>query len=470
MRTVACVAGTLAVYLVAPLVAEDWPRFRGVNGSGVSDSARLPDTLDASTLRWRVTAPAGRSSPIVVGDRVYVSGLDRDGLVVLALDRHSGRTLWQRTLDRARVSRFYVGNDTASSTPASDGSNVFAFFADLGLVSFDENGRERWRLPLGPFDSFYGVSSSPIVHGSTVILVCDQRRGSFVMAVDKDTGRIRWRTERPGTATEGYTTPAIHTPLSGEPHLVVSGASRLDGYDLASGKNLWWMGRQGIYPVGSTLIAKDRAFAVGTGGDTSPYPRFETALATLDVDRSGTLNAAELANDVDLGEHFGWVDADSSGEITRAEWDHIVEESVAEHGVTSTRLGGTGDVTGTHGAWRFMRSYSYLITPLVYRDVLYLVKNGGIITTLDPDTGEVLKTGRTSQAGIDDYFASPVAGDGKVFFVSHSGTVTVLKAAAQWEVLSASDLDEPVQATPAIADGQIYVRTNRTVVAFGRRQ
>ncbi|MGE3509817.1 MAG: PQQ-binding-like beta-propeller repeat protein [Vicinamibacterales bacterium] len=465
MRTAACAVGTLAAYLVTPVFAEDWPRFRGVNGSGVSVSARLPDTLDRTTLKWRVTVPPGRSSPIVAGGRVYVTGIDHDRLVVLALDRASGSTLWRHTLDRARVSRFYVGNDTASSTPASDGSNVFAFFADLGLVSLDGSGRERWRLPLGPFDSFYGVSSSPIVHGAMVILVCDQRRGSFVLAVDKDTGRVRWRTERPGTTTEGYTTPAIYAPSSGEPQLVVSGASRLDGYDLETGKNLWWMGRQGIYPVGSTVITNDRAFAVGTGGETSPYPRFETALATIDRDRSGTLSAAELAGDAELGAHFGWIDADGSGQITRAEWDHIVEESVAEHGVTSTRLGGTGDVTGTHAGWRFTRSYSYLITPLVYRDVMYLVKNGGIITALDPQTGEVLKTGRASQA-IDDYFASPVAGDGKVYFVSHSGKVTVLKAAAQWAVLSASDLDEPVQATPAIADGQVLVRTNRSVFAF----
>ncbi len=447
--------------------AEDWPRFRGVNGTGVADASALPDALDVKkNVVWRTELPPGRSSPIVVGDRVYATGLDGDRLVVLALDRASGAIVWRRDLARDRASRLYTGNDTASSTPASDGEHLYVFFADLGLISLDRSGRERWRLKLGPFDSFYGVSSSPVVHGHTVALVCDQRRGSFAVGVDTRTGRLQWRTERRAATSEGYATPVVHTPSGGRPQLVVSGAFRLDGYDFDTGESLWWVGDQGTYPVGSPALVGDQVFTVGTGSEVSPYPRFETMLAELDTDKNGTLRRLEFDKNADLKDHFGWFDANDDGSITRAEWDHKVNESVSEHGVTSSRIGGSGDRTRSNHVWRFKKTYSYLITPLVYRDVLYLVKNGGIITSLDPLTGHVYKTGRTRDEGIDDYFSSPVAGDGKVFLVSHTGKITVLKAGRKWEVVSVGDLDEPTQATPAIADGHIYVRTHKALYSF----
>jgi outer membrane protein assembly factor BamB len=448
--------------------ADDWPRFRGVNGAGVADASPLPDALDPKkNLLWRTELPPGRSSPIVVGDRVYVTGLDGDTLVVVALDRATGAVVWRRDLARDRVGKLYTGNDTASSTPVSDGEYLYVFFADLGLVSFDRSGNERWRLKLGPFDSFYGVSASPVVHGNTVALVCDQRRGSFAVGVDRQTGRIRWRVERKAAIGEGYATPAVHTAPGQRPQLVVSGPYRIDGYDLETGESLWWVGGQGNYPVGSPVLAGDLVFAVGLGGETSPYPRFETMLADLDVDKNGTLNRIEFDRNADLKDHFGWLDADDNGLITRAEWDHKVRESVTEHGVTATRIGGTGDRTASNSVWRYKRTYSYLITPLVYRDVLYLVKNGGIITSLDPRTGQVYKTGRTRDEGIDDYFSSPVAGDGKVFLVSHTGKVTVLEAGREWAVLSIADLDEPTQATPAIAGGRVFIRTEKALYSFG---
>ena len=189
-------------------------------------------------------------------------------------------------------------------------------------------------------------------------------------------------------------------------------------------------------------------------------------LKPLDTDKDGRLSLEEWSHDAGFKDHFGWVDMDKDGFATRAEWDAKVKESVTEHGVTGSRIGGGGDRTSSNLVWRYKKSYSGLVTPLVYRDVLYLLKDGGIVTTLDPRTGNVLKTGRTKDA-IDEYFASPVAADGKVFLLSHSGKLTVLKAGAQWEVLSVNDLEEPAQATPAIADGRIYVRTHKALYAFG---
>lgn len=446
--------------------AEDWVRFRGPNGSGVSDSLGLPIEFGPKkNVVWKVDVPPGRSSPIVVKDRVYLTGLDGEKLVTLALDRRSGRTLWKREIVRDHVNKIFSGNDSASPTAVSDGDNLYVFFPDLGLLSFDAAGRERWRVKLGPFNSFYGVSSSPVVHGNTIALVCDQRQGSFAMAVDKDSGRVRWRVERRHARTEAYATPAVYTPAKGKPMLVVSGADRVDGYDLETGDITWWVGKQGTYPVGSPVLAGDIVVAIGMGGDQPMLPAFDTYLAKLDTDKDGQLTHAEFGKDAEFKDHFGWLDSDNNGFITRAEWDQKVKEGISEEGVTASRIGGSGDLTANL-MWRYKKSYSYLITPLIYQDVLYLVKDGGIITTLNPKTGEVLKTGRSKDA-IDPYFSSPVAADGKVFLVSNGGKVTVLKAGAEWEVLAVNDLDETVQSTPAIAGGHLYIRTQKSLYSFG---
>jgi outer membrane protein assembly factor BamB len=188
-------------------------------------------------------------------------------------------------------------------------------------------------------------------------------------------------------------------------------------------------------------------------------------LKELDTNKDEWLSPEEWSHH-EFKDHFGWLDADRDARITRAEWEARQKESVSEHGATGSRIGGRGDCTASNLVWRYKKAFSQLVTPLVYQGVLYLVKDGGIVTTLDPRTGDVLKAARTVE-GIDEYFASPVAADGKVFLLSHSGKLTVLKAGAQWEVLGSSDLDEASQATPAIADGRIYVRTHKALYAFG---
>jgi len=446
--------------------AEDWPRFRGPQGSGVSDSTGLPTVFGPkSNLAWRVQVPTGRSSPIVVGGRVYLTALEGDRLVTLALDRATGASVWRREIPRPHAPKIYVGNDTATPTPASDGQSLYVFFPDLGLVSFDAAGGERWRLPLGPFHSFYGLSASPVVHGDTVLLVCDQPKGSFALGVDKDTGRVRWRAER-AQAREGFSTPTVYAPKQEPPQLIATGAYRVDAYDVETGRNVWWAGRQAVFPISSPVLAGDTLIAVSIGGETPEFPPFDAMLKKLDTNGDSRLTEEEWNRDADYNDHFGWADADGDGFLLRAEWDDKLKESVApEHGVVGVAIGGAGDQTGAI-RWRYKKSYSGLTTPLVYRGVLYLVKEGGIVTTLDPATGAVLKTGR-AEGAIDPYYASPVAADGKVFLASHSGKVAVLRAGPQWELLAVNDLDETTLATPAIADGRLYVRTEKALYCFG---
>ncbi|MCM2257705.1 MAG: PQQ-binding-like beta-propeller repeat protein [Vicinamibacteria bacterium] len=447
--------------------AQEWPRFRGPHGAGVAEGAALPVLFGPTkNLVWRVEVPAGKSSPIVGGDRIFLTALDGDRLATLAFDLKTGAPAWRRDLARTHAHEVFVGNDSATPTPATDGESLFVFFPDFGLVAFDLDGKERWRLPLGPFDSFYGLSASPVVHGDTVALVCDQRKGSFALAVDKRSGQVRWRVARPNAVTEAYATPVVYTPASGAPQLLVAGARRNDSYDLGTGRNLWWVGKQGISPAGSPVVFGDTLISVATGGETPEYPPFDEPLGRLDTDKDGHLSRDEAASDAEGRDHFGWMDADGDGRVTRAEWDARRDESVAEAGVVATAIGGEGDRTASNLRWRYKKSFSYLITPLVYRDTLYLVKGGGIVTTLDPRTGAVLKTGRTPEA-IGSYYASPVAGDGKVYLLSEAGQVTVLKADPQWEILAVNALAEKAEATPAIAGGRLYIRTEKALYSFG---
>jgi len=450
--------------------AEDWSRFRGPNGSGVSNATGLPVTFGpAKNIDWRSEVPFGRSSPILTADRVIVTGSEGQKLITVCLDRATGKVVWRREILRDRTEKIFKGNDTATPTPASDGRNLYVFFPDFGIVSYSLDGKARWRLKLGPFHSFYGISSSPIIHGNTLVLVCDQKSEGFIIALDKDTGRLRWRKDRPQAKTEAYSTPIVWTPQNGKAQVIVAGAYRIDAYAIDTGENLWWVGKQGTAPISTPALANGLIFVTSWGADKPAYPPWDTIAAKLDKNKDGKISAEEASVDPDWGDHFGWADRNGDGFLTEDEWNEILRESVSEHGLVAVRAGGIGDQTETHLVWRYKKDYSEITSPLVYRDVLYTVKDGGIVTSLNPGTGEVYKTGRSKDA-IAAYFSSPVAADGKVYLVSQDGKVSVLRADPQWEVLAVNDLGEECQATPAIGGGSIYIRTAKALYSFSEKK
>jgi outer membrane protein assembly factor BamB len=451
----------------SPAATNDWLQFRGPNGTGVADGATLPAQFGATkNLAWKAAVPFGRSSPVVTTDRVFLTASEGDKLVTLALDRKTGKMLWRRDVARARHMPIYKANDAASPTPVSDGKNVIVFFAELGLISYGPDGSERWRLPLGPFSSFYGMAGSPVLAGNTLVLVCDQRANSFILAVDARNGKVLWKKDR--TNYEGFSTPVVYTPKNAPAQLVVLGSNTLDAYSLDKGERLWWVTKVGTYPKGVPALSGDMVYVNGEGGDEPFLPPYDDSLKKHDKDNDQRIKPEEMKGDP-FEEHFGWIDANSDGYIDRAEYDFVrTGTSTSGHGITAIRLGGnggSGDLTATNVVWRLKKSYPNIPAPLVYRDVMYLMKEGGIVTSLNPATGEVLKMGRTPEA-VEDYSASPVAGDGKIFMVSASCKVTVLKAGAQWEILATNDLDEECWATPAIAGNSLIIRTRGALYSF----
>jgi len=442
----------------------EWLQFRGPNGAGVAEGFSLPAEFSSTkNVAWKTPVPFARSSPVITADRIFLTATEGDKLITLALDRKSGKLLWRRDAIRARHMPIYKANDGASPTPVSDGKNVYAFFAELGLISYGPDGKERWRVPLGPFNSFYGMGGSPILVGNTLVMVCDQRTDSFIIAVDTRNGKELWKKSRPNF--EAYSTPAIYRPKDGPAQAIVLGSQSVDAYSLDKGERLWWVTKIGSYPKGVPVMGTEMVYVIGEGADEPFLPPFDEMLKQFDADKDQRIHRDEVKSQKEALEHFGWLDANSDGYIERTEHDFVRNSTTSGHGLTAVRLPGQGDLTSSNIVWQLKKAYPGIPAPLVYRGVMYLMKEGGIVSSVDPASGQVLKQGRTPNA-LEEYYASPVAGDGKIFVVSASGKVTVLKADAQWEILATSDLDEEVWATPAIAGGNLYIRTRNALYAF----
>jgi outer membrane protein assembly factor BamB len=446
-----------------------WPQFRGPNGSGVDTATGYPVTFSPSqNVVWKTGVPYGQSSPVLAGGHVYLTAAEADRLLTICLDRATGRELWRREIRPSTRNKIFRANDPASPSPAADEAGVVVFFPDAGLVAYTPDGKDRWALPLGPFKSFYGMAASPILAGDLAVLVCDQQSGSFLIAVDRRTGQVRWKQERTG-AVDAYATPMVFQPAAAPAQLIVLGSTRLDAYSLSSGEQRWWMPIGSSGAMGTAVAAGDRLY-IATAGSTEPVlPQFETVLQTYDTDKDGRLSATELAADKDYGEHFGFVDQDADGFISATEWAAVRALGVGEFGAIAIRPGDArGKLEPAAVLWRFKKNMPYIPAPLLHEGVFYMVKDGGIITSLDAETGQLLKEGRSPNA-LGGYYASPVAADHKVFLASTDGKVTVLQSGGQWQVLGVNDLGDEIHSTPALAGGRIYIRTRDAVYCFGSR-
>jgi outer membrane protein assembly factor BamB len=456
----------LLLIVTADRADAQWARFRGPNGSGVDLSAGYPvEFSPARNMAWKASIPYGQSSPVVVGTRLYVTASEGDRLITFCVDTRTGREIWRRDVRRERVQGAYKANDPASPTPAADETGVVAFFPEFGLLSYNNDGQVRWTSRLGPFKNFYGMAGSPIIEGNTVVLVCDQQAGSYVIALDRSTGRQLWKTDRPGM-TIGWSTPMVFRPDATRTDLIVLGTTRLDGYDLASGAQRWWLPLASEGALGTPLAHGDTLMISTRGSNEPQLPTFAAALSQYDKDKDGRLSLQEFRGDADFGEHFGWIDENDDKLIVAREWDTARALGLGEWGAIAVRPGNArGQLEAAAIRWRLQRNIPYIPTPLLYQGVYYMVKTGGIITSLDPATGRILKEGR-SPAALGEYYASPVAADGKVFLANTEGKITVLKAGAEWEVLAVNEIGDEVSATPALSEGRVYVRTRSALYCF----
>jgi len=417
----------------------NWPQWRGPAGQGISTEKNLPTTWTATkNIKWKTPIEGlGHSSPIVWGKKIFLTtaldgevipgrtpgvthkmadgsdfvhpdalGADRrHTFKVICIDRESGKILWQRVAYEGPVhdSR-HKRASFASSTPATDGKYVFAFFGTEGLYAYDFNGKLLWKQDLGKLGTAsvgYGVS--PILYGNLVIMQCDESgMNSFIAAFDKKTGKEVWRAPRKVDVT--WSTPVL-VKTGKRTELVASAAEAIISYDPMTGKELWRHKGLESNAVNTPVVSNDMVVI------TSGYP-LKIALAL--------------------------------------------------------RAGGSGDVTGSKQlVWSYNKGTAYVPSPILYGDYLYLMAGNGSLTCLDAKTGKVAYEGARVPKAIP-FTASPVAYEDKVLITSDEGETFVVKAGPKHEIIGTNSVGEAVFASPALADGKIFIRGTKSLYCIGR--
>jgi outer membrane protein assembly factor BamB len=458
------VAALLAATATAAAQAPDWSRFRGPNGTGIVPDAGYPTEFGPDkNLKWRSAVRPGKSSPVLSPRHVFLTAYDEGRLYTQCFDRATGRLAWERSEAPARHEDAHVLSEPAAATPVTDGENVYVFFRDFGVISYDAAGAVRWKKPMGPFANRMGAVASPIIAGASLVVVLDQFEKSEIVALSLATGAVQWQVAR--GETDAWTTPALYTPAGQAPQIVTAGGGQFGGHSVQSGSRLWTHPGMAPAMVASPVVTGDTVIGFGYGYDSTPP--FAEALTRADTDGDGRISVAECGKSawwIGIAKYFG----NRDGFIVESEWlaAHAAVEAPSSLVAVSLVRGADGAVTARE-LWRYVKSFVAVVpSPLVLDGLVYTIKNGGILTVLAADTGEVVKTGRVGSAPAS-YSASPVATGGRIYFANEDGILAVVRAGKDWEVTASNDLGEPLFATPALSDGRIYVRGQTSLFSFG---
>ena len=484
---------------------ETWNQFRGPNGSGVARACQPPVRLDAGHVAWKTPVPPGLSSPVLAGNRIFLTAVEDRRLLTLAFDTASGKRLWRREAPAAPLEKVYSTNSPASSTPQADDERLYVYFGSYGLLCYDHEGRRQWAKPISTPRSLYGTATSPIGHGDCLILVLDNDANlpgsklsrSRILAVKKATGETAWETPRPFHRS-GWSTPMIWTHADGK-DLVVLGNGRVAGYDPQTGSPKWFATGFSRETIATPVSGNGHLYASGAMGgvpDEQPDPQpFWDAVMQFDGNGDGKLQRREMTGHFTfpfrpelppghpgyglplpgdeakrkgrLDWMFAWVDKDKNGFWTRDEFVASMSFHRGKPMLLAIRPGGEGDVTETHVTWQLRRNIPEVPSPVFYKDRLYLVRNGGILAAVDAANGETLYRERLGAPG--HYSASPVVANGHLYLASNRGVVSVVKAGDAFQMVYQRDLGAPVFATPALDASTIYIRTETNLLALRTR-
>ena len=469
IRVTALFAAVIAVH---PLIAEDWPQFRGPNASGVSSaSAKVPVSFSVDeNVAWSVELGRGVACPIVSRGRVFTTTLTNDGkFAVLGLDAKSGRELWSSEFETGKLPEITPPNEHASSTPATDGERVFVHFSTIGLIALDAaSGEVLWKYPLPvPFYLMgWGAANSPIVYEDLVIFNLDDDLNAYLVALDKATGELRWHTPRP-EMLGGYAVPVLCT-ANGRTDVVVAGSGKMKGYDPATGKQLWTCNSLLRTIMTTPVVVDDHLYvSVQSYGDTDRVLKY-ALLQWRDTNQDGRLEKSEL--EAAFHDKFDSGDANQDGFLIDNEIDAAFQAPTNMVGggniIQAIRGGGTGDVTKTHLTWNLDNtSPSNIASPLAYDGRLFLVKKGGVSAAFNLKDGAEVWT-RKRLRNFGNYYASPVAAGGRIYVPGENGFIVVLESGPELKILGRNDVGDSVIATPAIADNRLYVRTLHSLFCF----
>ena len=394
---------------IVEIRSQEWTRFRGPNGSGISEATTVPVTWTEKDYNWKIDLPGrGHSSPVVWGTRLFLTGSDskKGERTLLCIDTADGRIRWRRVF-RFKPYKKHRNNTFATTTPAVDGDRVYVLWQSAAgsvLHALDHDGKPAWRFDLGRYKSGHGTGSSPIVHGDRVIICNDHDGESFLVALDRATGKVRWKLPRIGDRA-CYSTPCVFDPPGRKPEIIFTHSFRgITGVDIESGRRTWEIdvfGRHKQRAVGSPVIFGD-----------------------LVIGSSGFTNAEKNVVAVRPGDQ-------ESGEVKEV--------------------------------YRLQDRVPHVPTPLVTRDRLYLWSDRGIVSCIDARNGKQIWQERVDGS----FHGSPVWVGGRIYAASWDGIVTVIDAADEFKVLARNELGEEMRSTPAVSDGVMYCRTVSRLFSIG---
>jgi len=454
----------------APSSGSAWPQFRGPNSSGVAIDAHPPLQISPSNnVLWRADVPWSPSSPCVSGGRIFLTTYV-DGELQTRAYADSGKMLWSHRVRPEKLELFHNSEGSpAAATPATDGRHVVSYFGSFGLLAYDFKGKELWRhpLPVAMSGGSFGSGTSPIIFRNRVILNRDQDQNSSLIALDVATGKIVWETPR-AEAHGSFGTPVIWSNNQSD-EVVSPGSVRLNGYDFKSGLEQWAM--DGVAGVACTtpVVGDGLLFFAGWSPGKSDSPRLSwpNFLAKNDKNGDGEVTLDEV--DKESRDFVRGLDVNHDGKITKADYDSVAaNDAKAENALIAIRPFGRGDITQTHVAWKVTRGLPYVPSPLFYDGRVYILRDGGMLSSFDAKTGKVFYQQERLEA-TDRYYASPVAADGRIYVVSVSGRLTVVKAGGEKpEILHQAAFGERVFGTPALSGSRLYLRTQTKLYAFGK--
>jgi len=447
----------------------NWPQFRGPNSSGVADADKPPVEFGPGTnLLWKTKVPAGLSSPCVWGDHIFLTAAEDGKLLTLALNRRDGKILWRQTVTADKPRELHKKNHPAAATPATDGKSVCVYHAGFGLIAYDFDGRELWRKPMPGLLARNGSGTSPAMLDGKLVLNCDVEEGrSFLAAFAPATGRELWRTSR-AQFMSGYTTP-MRWQREGRDEVVIVGSLRVVGYNLADGKERWTIGGTEAVSVCPTPVLGDgQLYVMSRSMGGSKMPPWALFAPGVDKDADGKISREEIPKQFVEQGMFSGIDGNQDGFLTEKEWSEAVSFlDQADYGIFALKPPGEGELTTNHVAWKHKKGVASVSSPLFYRGRVYVAQDGGRVTCFNAKSGgKFYEQERLGAEG--DYYASPVAANGHVYFSSSNGTVTATETGDTLQVKMRNQLGEAIYATPAIADDKLYVRSEGHLWAFGR--
>lgn len=389
-------------------VAQEWTRFRGPNGSGISNAKTIPIEWTKEDYNWVAELPgAGVSSPVVWGKKLFVTSATARERYLLCINTEDGSLLWKQAFPLEK-NRTHANNSLASNTPAVDSEYVYVLFQakqSSPLAAFTHNGIEQWRVDLGPYNHGQGGAVSPIVYEDKVIISNDGKGNSFLLAVNRQTGEELWRIEREGKRA-CYSTPCLFEPKDRDPEIIFTHSYEgMIGVDPGTGKQNWEITPFGTFSqraIGSPLIYGD--LVIGSSGFTT-----------------------------------------------------------AEKNVVAVRTTKTSQGVSAEEVYRVSQFVPHVPTPIIYNDLMFFVTDTGIAACVSAKSGELVWKARLGGT----FFGSPVCVDGKIYCIDRDGQVSIFAAANEFKLLGKQKLDQPSRSTPAVSDGRIYFRTESHLFSLG---